>query len=219
MSKPLLYAAVCRGYTVLVSQQDKSLYNENLERYLTDYLCTFSTEADTRTSFSAGKYKFHIQVSSGIVYACGASPEAGVRLPFLFLGELLKRFSTTSLPSRAYNAEEHEFDRDFQTVLKEVMDTYNSGQTGDKVEVLQSQVSDVKAIMEENINKAIDRGASLRQLEDQTESLENSSVTFRASSQRVRRKMWLQNMKMWIIIGGIVTILLTLFILWVTGVL
>ena len=44
------------------------------------------------------------------------------------------------------------------------------------------------------------------------------SVTFRAQSGRVRRKMWLQNMKMWFIIGAIVFVVLLLIILKLAGV-
>jgi len=213
----LRYGAVCRGYTVLVSYQDPKL-TENAERYLTDFLCTFSTEVDTKTSFSAGGFKFHVQVQSGMVYCCGATPEAGVRLPFLFLEELSKRFSMTSLASRTYNAEEHEFDREFQTVLKDTLDAFNSGKSGDQIDKLQTQVNDVKGIMQENINKALDRGTRLDELVDQTENLESQSVTFRAQSGRVRRKMWLQNIKMWAICIGIVAIIVVLIILKITNV-
>ncbi|XP_003737473.1 vesicle-associated membrane protein 722 [Galendromus occidentalis] len=213
----LQYGAVCRGYTVLVSHQDPRL-TENAERYLTDFLCTFSTEVDTKTSFSAGGFKFHIQVQAGMVFCCGATPEAGVRLPFLFLAELSKRFTLTSLPSRAYNAEEHEFDREFQAILKDTLDSFNSGKSGDQVEQLKSQVNDVKGIMQENIKKALDRGARMDDLVDQTENLESQSVTFRAQSGRVRRKMWLQNLKMWIIIGVVVSVVVLLIILKIAGV-
>lgn len=208
----LLYGAVCRGYTVLVSYQNPKL-TENAERYLTDFLCTFSTEADTKTSFSAGGFKFHVLVQSGMVFCCGATPEAGVRLPFLFLVELSKRFCMTTLASRTYNAEEHEFDREFKTVLGDTLEAFNSGQSGDKVDQLQNQVNDVKGIMQENITKALERGARLDDLVDQTENLESQSVAFRSQTGRVRRKMWLQNMKMWAICGGILLVIVVIIVL------
>ena len=52
-------------------------------------------------------------------------------------------------------------------------DSFNSGRSGDQVEQLKSQVNDVKGIMQDNINKALDRGARLDDLVDQTENLES----------------------------------------------
>ncbi|OQR78022.1 vesicle-associated membrane protein-like [Tropilaelaps mercedesae] len=188
----LEYAAICRGYTVLVSFQDEK-GSENAERF-----------------------KFHVLVQSGVVFACGAVPEAGVRLPFSFLAELCKRFNATSLPARAYNAEEHEFDREFKYVLRETLDMFNNGPIDDEVHVLQNKVQDVQNTMQQNITKALERGARIDDIVGQTEELESQSVTFRAQSARVRRKMWLQNFKCWIIIGVISTIVIVLLGLWIS---
>ncbi|XP_022653286.1 vesicle-associated membrane protein 714-like isoform X1 [Varroa destructor] len=212
----LEYAAICRGYTVLVSYQDER-GTENAERYLTDFLCTFSTETDIKASFYGGSFKFHLEVQSGVVFACGAIPEAGVRLPFLFLTELSKRFNLTSLPSRAYNAEEHEFDREFKFVIKDILDKFNSGNSGDPQQVIQGQLHSVESIMHQNIAKTLKRGAQLEDIVAQTEALENQSLTFRTHTVRVRRAMWLQNVRLWIIIGAIALVVIVLLGLWIDG--
>jgi hypothetical protein len=113
----------------------------------------------------------------------------------------------------------------------------------DKVKKLQAQVADVSNIMTENINKILDRGDRLDNLEGRsgivisfgtiypvfylsknifsilitTEMLSSRADEFRVSSRRVARKMWWQNMKLNLIIGSVVLIIIVVIIVSVTS--
>ncbi|XP_040572815.1 vesicle-associated membrane protein 3 [Lepeophtheirus salmonis] len=70
-------------------------------------------------------------------------------------------------------------------------------------ENVQNQVDEVVTIMRENVNKVIQRDEKLGDLDDRAANLEANSNSFAASSVRLRRKYWWENLKMKLIIGGI----------------
>jgi len=85
--------------------------------------------------------------------------------------------------------------------------------TNSRTAAIQAQIDDTVQLMRENITKVHERGESLNSLQDKTEALAVSSQVFARTAKRVRRKMWLQDMKMRIIIGVTVAVILTLVIL------
>lgn len=75
------------------------------------------------------------------------------------------------------------------------------------------QVSEVKGIMLDNIDKAIDRGEHIDVLVSRTEQLHDQAADFRTQGTRVRRRMWYQNMKARLIVGGIVVAVVLIVVL------
>jgi vesicle-associated membrane protein 72 len=71
-----------------------------------------------------------------------------------------------------------------------------------------AQVSEVKNIMMENIEKVLDRGEKLEVLVDKTESLRYQADQFQKSGKALRNKMWWQNIKMKLLVGLIVAIVI-----------
>lgn len=69
-----------------------------------------------------------------------------------------------------------------------------------KIQKLKEHVKDVQNVMQENINKILERGTRLDHLEDRSEILSSRADEFRVSSRRVSRKMWWQNMRLNVII-------------------
>ncbi|KAJ3674576.1 hypothetical protein LUZ60_005192 [Juncus effusus] len=86
-----------------------------------------------------------------------------------------------------------------------------------KVSKDQQQVNDVKNIMTENIDeveKLLSRGEGSPQLVDNTDMLRDLANEFRRQAARqVKREMWLQNMKVMIIVlGTIITLILVIIL-------
>ncbi|MBA0579933.1 hypothetical protein Gorai_022174, partial [Gossypium raimondii] len=73
----------------------------------------------------------------------------------------------------------------------------------EKLLKVKAQVSEVKSIMLENIDKAIDRGENLTTLADKTENLRDQAQAYRNQGMKIRRKMWYQNMKIKLVVLGI----------------
>lgn len=66
--------------------------------------------------------------------------------------------------------------------------------------------------MQQNIDKIMQRGSNLDHLEDRSEILSSNANEFRIGARRVSRKMWLQNMKMKIIIASIIIAIIIIII-------
>lgn len=82
----------------------------------------------------------------------------------------------------------------------------------EKTRQVQQQVDEVIGIMQNNIEKVMQRGEKLDSLQNKTEDLQQGALQFKKGASRVRREMWLKNLKMKIIIFVIIAILLALII-------
>ena len=68
--------------------------------------------------------------------------------------------------------------------------------------------------MRDNVNRLMDRGGRLDDLQMRSEALDATATDFRAASERIRRKTWWQNTKAKIVVGGTVaTVLVVLLII------
>ncbi|KAK9764941.1 Vesicle membrane receptor protein (v-SNARE) [Basidiobolus ranarum] len=77
---------------------------------------------------------------------------------------------------------------------------------GNKAKIVQQQVDDVVNIMQENVNRVMERGERLDTLNDKAEDLESGALQFRRGANRVRKNMWWKNFKLKLIIIAIVII-------------
>ncbi|KAL2602590.1 hypothetical protein AAZV13_10G236700 [Glycine max] len=82
-----------------------------------------------------------------------------------------------------------------------------------KLSKLKAQITEVKGIMMDNIEKVLDRGEKIELLVDKTENLQFQADSFQRQGRQLRRKMWLQNLQMKLMVGG--GILILIIILWV----
>nr|CAD7206615.1 unnamed protein product [Timema douglasi] len=62
--------------------------------------------------------------------------------------------------------------------------------------------------MRSNVNKILERGDRLEDLQDASERLNTASVDFQSAANRMRRRAWIQHMKTRAILGGIVALVL-----------
>ncbi|KAJ3190264.1 SNAP receptor, synaptobrevin [Gaertneriomyces sp. JEL0708] len=81
-----------------------------------------------------------------------------------------------------------------------------------KTQQVQNQVDDVVGIMQDNINKVMQRGEQLDTLQNKTDDLQTSSLQFKRGANRVRKQMWWKDMKMKLILGGIIAVILIIII-------
>ncbi|ONH65776.1 Synaptobrevin 2 [Cyberlindnera fabianii] len=88
-----------------------------------------------------------------------------------------------------------------------------SGQTqsNSKTAALQS-IDDTVDVMRDNINKVMERGERLDSIEDKADNLAVSAQGFRRGANRVRKQMWLKDMKMRFCLVALVIIVLIVII-------
>ncbi|XP_039031860.1 vesicle-associated membrane protein 727-like [Hibiscus syriacus] len=109
--------------------------------------------------------------------------------------------------SVAYN-----LDREFGPRLKEHMQyCMNHPEEISKLSKLKAQVTEVNGIMLDNIEKVLDRGEKIELLVDKTENLQFQADSFQRQGRQLRRRMWLKNLQMKLMVGGAVIIILWLF--------
>ncbi|XP_038993200.1 vesicle-associated membrane protein 727-like [Hibiscus syriacus] len=106
--------------------------------------------------------------------------------------------------SIAYN-----LDREFGPRLKEHMQyCMNHPEEISKLSKLKAQVIEVKGIMMDNIEKNLDRGEKIELLVDKTENLQFQADSFQRQGRQLRRRMWMKNLQMKLMVGGAVVVLI-----------
>ncbi|KAI1727205.1 synaptobrevin domain-containing protein [Ditylenchus destructor] len=92
-------------------------------------------------------------------------------------------------------------------------ETGNSGQIPpSRVTQLQQEVSEVKTIMQDNVNRILERGDRLENIDQRTEALHASSQNFKTTARRVQRNMCWKNLKWTIILTVFLCLLVALII-------
>ncbi|KAI9228043.1 MAG: synaptobrevin-domain-containing protein [Piptocephalis tieghemiana] len=82
----------------------------------------------------------------------------------------------------------------------------------DKAKNVHKQVDEVVGIMQNNIDKVMERGENLNSINAKAEDLERGAMNFRSGANRVRKRMWWKDMKLRIIIAIVIIILLVVII-------
>ncbi|KAI7857616.1 synaptobrevin-domain-containing protein [Circinella umbellata] len=81
-----------------------------------------------------------------------------------------------------------------------------------KVKNLESQVHEVVGIMQDNIDKAMQRGERMDDLRGKTEDLQATASHFRRGANQVRKRMWWKDLKWKIIIAVTILVILGIII-------
>ncbi|XP_043257831.1 vesicle-associated membrane protein 2-like [Colletes gigas] len=81
-----------------------------------------------------------------------------------------------------------------------------------RLQATQAQVDEVVDIMKTNVEKVLERDQKLSELDDRADALQQGASQFEQQAGKLKRKFWLQNLKMMIIMGVIVLIILAIII-------
>ena len=200
----MFYSVVARGTVVLCDYASRS---GNFER-VTLSLLSNVPRYNTKISYLADQYMVHVLVETPFTYLCIADEYFSKEKAYQFLLEIKRRFCAGSIYQRAQNARAYELRREFSLVLKNEMDYISSS----RIAQLEGEVTEVKGIMTENIEKVLQRGEHLDILQERSSLLENTAGTFQFSARRLKRKMWWKNMKLWAVLICILIVILIVII-------
>ncbi|MBA0740725.1 hypothetical protein Gogos_013915 [Gossypium gossypioides] len=149
------------------------------------------------------------------VYCVVAKDSVGKQISIAFLERMKVDFKKRYRGGKADTAMAKSLNKEFGPVLKEHKKyIIEHAEEIEKLLKVKAQVSEVKSIMLENIDKAIDRGESLTTLADKTENLHDQAQAYKNQGTKIRRKMWYQNMKIKMVVLGI--LLLLVLVIWVS---
>ncbi|OIW01268.1 hypothetical protein TanjilG_10429 [Lupinus angustifolius] len=147
-------------------------------------------------------------------YCVVAVESAGRQIPNAFLERVKDDFTKRYTGGKAATAAAQSLNREFGPKLKEQMQyCVDHPEEINKLAKVKAQVSEVKGVMMENIEKVLDRGEKIELLVDKTENLHSQAQDFRQQGTKIRRKMWFQNMKIKLIVLGIIIALILIIVL------
>ncbi|XP_062201723.1 vesicle-associated membrane protein 721-like [Phragmites australis] len=206
----LIYAMVARG-TVVVAEHTS--YTGNFRDIAAQCLHRLPA-GNNRFTYTCDGHTFNFLVNDGYAYCVVATESVGRQIPLAFLEMTREDFNKRYAGGKAATATANSLSRDFGPRLREQMQyCMDHPEEVSRLSKVKAQVSEVKGIMMENIDKVIDRGQQIDGLVTRTEQLHDQAADFRQQGTRVRRKMWFQNMKMKLIVLGIVVALILIIIL------
>ncbi|KOM37941.1 hypothetical protein LR48_Vigan03g132300 [Vigna angularis] len=157
-------------------------------------------------------------LGTGFAYCVVAVESAGRQIPIAFLERIKEEFTKKYAGGKAATAAAQSLNREFGPKLKEQMQyCVDHPEEISKLAKVKAQVSEVKGVMMENIEKVLDRGEKIELLVDKTENLRSQAQDFRQQGTKIRRKMWFQNMKIKLIVLGILIALILIIVLSVCG--
>ncbi|XP_046674325.1 vesicle-associated membrane protein 7 [Homalodisca vitripennis] len=204
---PILYSVVARGTTVLAKYA--SCPGNFAE--VTDQILTKIPPENGKLTLSHGSYLFHYICEDRIVYMCITDDEFERSRAFLYLNEIKRRFKST-YGKRSETAIAYAMNTEFSPILNNEMKHYSESRDIDAMSRVHGELDELKDIMVRNIDNVAMRGEKLELLVNKAENLSASSVTFRSHSRNLQRSMFWKNIKLYLIIGGIATVIIYIII-------
>ncbi|GAA6030852.1 hypothetical protein JCM8097_008907 [Rhodosporidiobolus ruineniae] len=186
----LLYACVARDDTVLVEHDlAGGQYNTACQTILSKI-----PPNDSKLTYSADSILVHYSKKDGVTTLVVSEDEAGRRMPFAFLAELHRRFTSSFNANEILDAPAYGmngFEKDVAAVMKQ----YEENPPQDAIKVAQAELAATKDTMVKSIDAVLNRGERLEVLVDRTDQMSQQARVFRKRATVLRRKMWYRNVK------------------------
>lgn len=206
----LIYSFVARGTVILAEYTE---FTGNFTTIASQCLQKLPA-SNNKFTYNCDGHTFNYLVENGFTYCVVAIEAAGRQIPIAFLERVKEDFNKRYGGGKAATAVAHSLNKEFGSKLKEHMQyCLDHPEEISKLAKVKAQVSEVKGVMMENIEKVLDRGEKIELLVDKTENLRSQAQDFRTQGTKMRRKMWFQNMKIKLIVLGIIVALILIIIL------
>ncbi|XP_051132824.1 putative vesicle-associated membrane protein 726 isoform X2 [Andrographis paniculata] len=202
----LIYSFVARGTVILAEYTE---FSGNFTSIASQCLQKLPASS-TRFTYNCDGHTFNYLVDNGFTYCVVAVESAGRQLPIAFLERAKDDFSKKygAKGGKASSAGPNALKREFGPKLKEQMKyCVEHPEEINKLAKVKAQVNEVKSVMMDNIEKVLDRGEKIELLVDKSENLRSQAQDFRKQGGKVKQKMWIENMKMKLVVAGIFTAL------------
>ncbi|XP_010519953.1 PREDICTED: vesicle-associated membrane protein 713-like [Tarenaya hassleriana] len=193
----ILYALVARGTVVLAEFSAASTNAGAIGKQILEKLP--GNNDDSHVSYSQGRYVFHVKRTDGLTVLCMADGSSERRIPFAFLENIHQRFVRTY--GRAIrSAQAYSMNDEFSRVLGQQMEYYSNDPNADRIIRMKGEMSQVRNVMIENIDKVLDRGEHLELLVDKTVNMRGNTFSFRKQARRFNNRVWWRNIQLLIVL-------------------
>ncbi|CAI9117847.1 OLC1v1019333C2 [Oldenlandia corymbosa var. corymbosa] len=206
----LIYSFVARGTVILAEYTE---FTGNFTTIAAQCLQKLPA-SNNKFTYNCDGHTFNYHVDNGFTYCVVAAEAAGRQLPIAFLERVKEDFNKRYGGGKAATANAKGLNKEFGPKLKEHMKyCVEHPEEINRLAKVKAQVSEVKGVMMENIEKVLDRGEKIELLVDKTENLRSQAQDFRTQGTKMKRKMWIQNMKIKLIAFGIVFVIILIIVL------
>ncbi|XP_047153941.1 vesicle-associated membrane protein 724 isoform X2 [Vigna umbellata] len=163
-----IYSFVARGTVVLAEYTE---FTGNFPAIAAQCLQKLPS-SNNKFTYNCDHHTFNFLVEDGYAYCVVAKESVSKQISIAFLERVKADFRKRYRGGKADTAVAKSFNKDFGPVMKEHMKyIIDHAEEIEKLIKVKAQVSEVKSIMLENIDKAIDRGENLTILADKSETL------------------------------------------------
>ncbi|MBA0715354.1 hypothetical protein Golax_014257 [Gossypium laxum] len=175
----LIYAFVARGTVVLA---DYTEFSGNFTSIASQCLQKLPA-SNNKFTYNCDGHTFNYLVDNGFTYCVVAVESAGRQVPIAFLERIKEDFTKRYGGGKAAAAPANSLSKEFGPKLKEHMQyCIDHPEEVSKIAKVKAQVSEVKGVMMENIEKVLDRGEKIELLVDKSENLRSQvSTRFQAA--------------------------------------
>ncbi|XP_015959181.2 LOW QUALITY PROTEIN: putative vesicle-associated membrane protein 726 [Arachis duranensis] len=207
--RSLIYAFVSRG-TVILAEYTEFSGNFNSIAFQ----CLQKLPAtNNKFTYNCDNHTFNYLVDNGYTYCVVADESVGRQVPIAFLERIKDDFVSRFGGGKAATAPANGLSKEFGPKLKEHMQyCVDHPEEISKLAKVKAQVSEVKGVMMENIEKVLDRGEKIELLVDKTENLHHQAQDFRTQEPKSVEKCGCR-MKIKLIVLGILIALILIIVL------
>ncbi|KAL1188774.1 putative vesicle-associated membrane protein [Cardamine amara subsp. amara] len=206
----LIYSFVSRGTVILAEYTE---FKGNFTSVAAQCLQKLPS-SNNKFTYNCDGHTFNYLAENGFTYCVVAVESAGRQIPMAFLERVKEDFYKRYGAGKATTAKANSLNREFGSKLKEHMQyCADHPEEINKLAKVKAQVTEVKGVMMENIEKVLDRGEKIELLVDKTENLRSQAQDFRTQGTKLKRKMWFDNMKIKLIVLGIILVLILIIVL------
>ncbi|XP_022751668.1 vesicle-associated membrane protein 711-like isoform X1 [Durio zibethinus] len=186
------YGMVAREQVVLAEFSATQTNASTVARKILDRMKEANN--DSNSSFSHDCYIFHVKRTDGLTVLCLADDSSERRIPFAFLEDIHKKFVKTY--GRAiHSASAFAMNDEFSRILSQQMDHFSKDPTADRLNRLKEEMSQVRSVMVDNIEKLLERGDRLALLVEKTSTMQGNAIRFKSQARRYKNAIWWRDFK------------------------
>ncbi|MCL7044146.1 hypothetical protein MKW94_002653 [Papaver nudicaule] len=206
-----IYSFVARGTMILAEYTE---FTGNFPAIATQCLQKLPS-TNNKFTYNCDHHTFNFLVEDGYAYCVVAKESVGKQVSIAFLERVRADFKKRYGGGKADTAIAKSLNKEFGPVMKDHMRYIieHADEIG-KLSKVQAQVSEVKSIMIENIDKVVDRGEKIDILSEKAKDLNSNAQEYKKKGTQLRRKLWYQNMKIKLVVLAVLLILV--LIIWLS---
>eukprot|EP00271_Cylindrocystis_brebissonii_P015646 TRINITY_DN385_c0_g7_i1.p1 TRINITY_DN385_c0_g7~~TRINITY_DN385_c0_g7_i1.p1 ORF type:complete len:230 (-),score=48.08 TRINITY_DN385_c0_g7_i1:106-795(-) len=206
----IIYSFVAKGQTVLA---EYSTFTGNFSAIAAECLKSLPT-TNSKLTYPHSPHALNYLIQDGYAYMALTDEGYPKATTFAFLDRIRADFES-SMKSKAASAQPLGLNKEYGPKLKEHMKfVLEHPEEMNKLAKIQAQVSEVKGVMRDNIDKVLQRGEKFESLVEKTDDLREKANIFQKRTTEIRSKMWYENLRTKMVI--IILFVILGLIIWVS---